>query len=481
MLSFRASFAALLAAAFIASSSVPAFAQTAATKDRGSKSSAGKGDAKGDAKGEPGASKETKPSKEVKPKAPKRTAGEAPAGPADYSSKNFLVHTDIPPDEAKDLLVRLETMLVIISKYWGRPNSQTIEVYVIKDVNKWPQGSIDPRAIDSITGGGGITLGRVRTLGGTPVAAKAPAFAVADRGTPQHEAVHAYCIQAFGTTGPVWYAEGMAEMGQYWKDGEKAVSCHEIVSDYLRKSRVKKSLNEIVNAEETTGDSWQTYAWRWALCHLLATNENYAARFRPLGLELLTKQTSSFEDVYGSMAKEISFEYLFFLEHVAPGFRCDLCSWDWKAKSRLPKGSFTTATIEAARGWQPTRALVKDGEEYQFSAAGNWKTAKDGTETDADGGGEGTGRLVGVLFNDYKLGEEFDLGAYGAFTAKGDGQLFVRCRDSWTELGDNAGKLTVKIAAGGAKPLPNPKDRVKGAKGSEKPAPGKSPASKDAE
>ncbi|MFG0240782.1 MAG: hypothetical protein ACF8CY_07010, partial [Gimesia chilikensis] len=39
--------------------------------------------------------------------------------PRDYRSKNFLIHTDLSPDEAQDLLARLEKMLVIISAYWA--------------------------------------------------------------------------------------------------------------------------------------------------------------------------------------------------------------------------------------------------------------------------------------------------------------------------------------------------------------------------
>ena len=67
------------------------------------------------------------------------------AGPADFRSKNFLVHTDLPADEAKELLTKLETMLALISRYWARPNTQMIECYVVKDLAKWPPGALDPR------------------------------------------------------------------------------------------------------------------------------------------------------------------------------------------------------------------------------------------------------------------------------------------------------------------------------------------------
>lgn len=432
------------------------------------------------AQAQPGKAKPSKPekasegeAKETKPtrRTPKRNEKENASGPQDYSSKNFLLHTDLSADEAKDLLSRLETMLTIISRYWGRPNRQTIEMYVVKDIAQWPNGVLPERGLDSIRTGGGVTLATVQTLGGQFVSAKAPVYAIADRGTPQHEAVHAYCYLNFGYTGPVWYSEGMAEMGHYWKEGEKAVRCHEIVAEYIKSSK-PKSLNEIINGNETTGDSWQNYAWRWALCHLLANNENYAARFRPLGLDILGKKGTTFEDVYGNMAQEISFEYLFFLQHLDQGFRCDLCSWDWKAKPKLAKGTLpTTATIEAARGWQSSRALLKKGEEYQFAASGNWKTAKGGEERDADGDSDGRGKLVACLFEDYELSAPFELGVYGSFTAPADGHLVVRCQDAWNELADNSGKITLKIQqSGGNRPLPNPKEG-KPVRTAERPAP----------
>ena len=67
--------------------------------------------------------------------------------PADFRSQHFLVHTDVPPAEAKALLERLETMLKLISGYWGREPSGIIECYIVRDLANWPDGaSIGGRA-----------------------------------------------------------------------------------------------------------------------------------------------------------------------------------------------------------------------------------------------------------------------------------------------------------------------------------------------
>jgi hypothetical protein len=190
---------------------------------------------------------------------------------------------------------------------------------------------------------------------------------------------------------------------------------------------------------------------------LLANNPNYADRFRPLGLGLLTEQPMSFELTYGAMANEISFEYLFFLEHLDQGLRADLIVWDWSKKFLPLKTSQKSASsqIQAKRGWQPSGLTVEAGVEYKLKATGSWKTAKDGAAVTANGpeasGAEAdAGRLEGVIFKDWKLLDPFPLGAEGVFKAPSAGDLYLRCRDEWNELADNSGKVSVKLQFIGA-------------------------------
>ncbi len=389
---------------------------------------------------------------------------EAPSkgGVADYQSKNFMIRTDLSPDEAKDLLKRLETMLPLVEKYFEHKLPSVIGMIVVKDLNAWPRelvNQFEPGAVESIQSGGGVTISQTQSsrTTGQILDAKAIVYAVADRGTPQHEAVHAYCVLSFGRVGPIWYAEGMAEIGQYWTDKGLGVHCHEIVLEYLQ-SQEPKQLTEIVDLTERTGDSWQNYAWRWVLCHMLANNPNYAPRFKPLGLGLLNGRDVSFESVYGPMAKEINFEYQFFLKHIDEGFRADLCAWDWKAKYTPCKGSSPfSAKVDANRGWQPARISVDANEQYDYSVSGTWKTGAKADAVNADGADDGSGKLMGIIFDDYKLSEPFPLGSYGTFTPPQSGSLLLRCEDKWGELADNSGKLQVKFKlTGKGNPLPKP-------------------------
>jgi hypothetical protein len=418
----------------------------------------------------------------------KKSDAAVPVGPRDYRSANFLVHTDLPADEANDLLKRLETMLTLISKYWGRPNKQTIEMFVVRDLQTWPVDALEPAGRESIANQAGVTItsGTVNRQSGQLLGAKSRVYAIADRGVPQHEAVHAYCHQTFGRAGPTWYSEGMAEMGHCWREGESRVHCLPVVVEYLRGSD-PKPLSAIVNSRDQTGDSWQNYTWRWALCHLLANNPNYYDRFRPLGLGILTDQPdATFAKVYGSMSQEIAFEYLFFLRHFDLGYEVTLTAWDWKTKFRhaMPKAPIV-CVIEANRGWQASRVLVKAGEEFEVTAEGSWTLAPDGPELSPFGvevpnqkpASEKSaatkkattkknsksepleelssvlrydspfkpGQLVGVLFNDYELSEPFAIPDDGSFVAPSEGQLFLRCEEAWNRLADNKGKVNLKF------------------------------------
>jgi len=362
-----------------------------------------------------------------------------------YQSRHFVVRTDATPEEAKELLKQLETMLGLISGYWGRPCNGMLECYVVKDIKNWPANAFPADAYGMVANGGGLTKSLSFGAGTPRVKAKAVAYAVLERGVPLHEAVHAYCGQTFGTTGPTWYAEGMAEMGNYWREGKKDVNTEPVVMQYLQQS-APRSLREIVAPNQTAG-TWKEYAWRWALCHLLANNPNYADRFRPLGMGFLTKQPVSFEQTYGAMANEISFEYLFFLEHLDQGLRADLIAWDWKKKFLPLKNDRKTVLcrVLAKRGWQPTGLTVAKGDQYRLETSGDWKLEEDGPKLSADGGSKNQGRLVGALMKDWTLSEPFFLGAEGTFIAPGDGDLYLRANDAWNKLADNSGRVTAKI------------------------------------
>jgi hypothetical protein len=383
-----------------------------------------------------------------------QTAEKAAAKPSavrDVRSRHFLIHSDLSRDEADQLVERLETLLAQISRYWGQPMRGVVECNVIRNLDEFPAAAISADGTRGVKTFGGVTLMHCHREGKRQVV-KSVVCASARSEVLQHELVHAYCHQTFGRIGPVWYSEGMAEIGHYWQEGDLAVHADSREIEFLRDNR-PQSLAVILSPAQVTGDCWQNYASRWALCHFLFSNPNYSRQFRQLGQGILAGRDVSFERTYASMSRELCFEYLFFLTHISPGYRVDLCAWNWKKRfAGLEAGRIQKVVISAGRGWQPTGLSVRAGTQYEYLASGVWQIAGKPAAIGADGHDPHRGRLVGVLMKDRRLGAEFELGAKGSLRLEADGDLYLRCRNNWNELADDDGHVTVKLQLSGQDP-----------------------------
>lgn len=362
----------------------------------------------------------------------------------DVRSRHFLIHTDLPPEKVSDFVERMEAVLEHISRYWSQPARGVIECYIIRNLDEFPLDNISPAGVRGVKMAGGVTLMHFNRVGRRRVA-KSVVYATARLEVVQHEVVHAYCHQTFGHIGPVWYSEGMAEIGHFWKAGDTAVRADPREIEFLR-SNPPESLAKTLSPAQVTGDCWQNYASRWALCHFLASNPNYSRQFRKLGGGFLANRDVSFEQTYAATTQQLFFEYLFFLQHISRDYRVDLCAWNWKRKfTSLQPGRILSVPIAAGRGWQPACLTVRSGTKYEYSTVGAWQIAGQPKAVGADGDDQGRGRLVGVLMKDYRLGAEFELGAKGSIQLKADGNLYLRCRNAWNQLAGDRGQVTVKL------------------------------------
>lgn len=380
-----------------------------------------------------------------------KLSNEPHKAPRDVRSAHFAFKTDLSDREAAILLDKLERMAGLLQNHFRRPALGVVNGFVVRDLDAWGTHRFEEAyGLEKIREGAGVCfnarLGDERS---------AVLYSCAKHGVIQHECMHGLCHMTFGATGPTWLAEGMAELGNYWRDGQREVDIDPAVVAYLQNSRPKKRLLEIAVPGRVDAGTWQDYAWRWALCHLLANNPNYAVQFQPLAIALMEERPGvSFESVYGPDAKQISFEYDLFLETVGNGYRADLVAWPWKecGRSRELKGGMRTTIprVKAAAGWQATRVRVEQGVEYAVQTKGKWKTSAAGPAVTAAGDAAGHGRLLGVVFRqsaagEWTLGQEFPVGDGNAFTAPEDGELFLRCGDAWTRLADNSGEIEVTV------------------------------------
>ena len=364
-----------------------------------------------------------------------------PQAPRLIRSAHFAFMTDVSDREGQVILHKLETMVVLLSKYFGRAPSSVINGFIVRNLDVWPQGILkEPEGVAKIRAHAGIcfnsSLGNQR---------HAELYSCDDHGVIQHECTHGYCHVAFGSTGPTWLSEGVAELGQYWKFGEQKVSVNPSVISYLTKTSRKKSLLEIAIPGRVPAGDWQDYAWRWALCNLLANNPNYSPRFKPLAIALMEQREGvNFQSVYGQFGNRLAFEYQLFLKYLGNGFRPDLCAWQWTAKfKRLSGEALVNKKIQAAYGWQGSGLQVEAGVSYDVITQGEWSTTRGASSVGGDGADDGKGRLIGVIFKEFQLSEEIVLGKEFSFVAPSEGTLFLRCQDKWTQLSDNSGELQV--------------------------------------
>lgn len=374
---------------------------------------------------------------------------EASAAPQVYRSRHVVLHTDLDAARATDQLAEMETLLAALAVYWRRPPRHTITCYLVDDLAAWPDASLDPEGRRKIAQRAGITLTETLRDGQHKLSARSTVYASAAGGALRHELVHAYLEQNFPQQGPLWFAEGMAEVGQYWAPGRRGVHCPAWMIKHLRSAR-PRSVAEITAGQGTTGDSWREYAHRWAVCHLLVHHAEYSTRFRQLGEAFVAGQPASFAEAFADVLPRIEFEYALFLHNLTPGYRVDLCRWDWAARWSDPADGVVESQVAAGRGWQASGAVVRGGARYAHSAPGRWSlgAASGSSQTvDADGDALGQGRLEGAVLAGRELGAPFVLGRRGDWTAPQAGQLYVRCRDAWHSLADNDGQLMLRIEA----------------------------------
>ncbi len=412
-----------------------------------------------------------------------RLAAETPAanaGARQYlRSTNVSLYTDLSTPQAHALLERLEATLDFVSAYWKRPLRGTIQCYVAEHLDNWHDRELPhPMARILIGRVGGAAIA-VRVVDAERESHKIVVLAAARPGVAEHEVVHAYCGQTFGTTGPLWYREGMAQMLTSGHDvthgldfppeiqacltADKKQSLAKVVQSGQNVQQLCDSFDDKTAAHDglvglVPDSAWNnadiqsledikhTYAWSWLACQLLEHNPNYRSRFQTLGQDYLVGRKETFSKHFDPVARELLFEYEFTVAHMTPGYRVDLCAWDWSKRIRRLTGNRPyRVRVDAARGYQASGLVVTARESYAYKATGSWTTDAQAGATSADGRRQDRGRLEAVVMRDYQLSEPILLGREGTFSAPGDGQLYLRCRDHWGQLGDNDGSVVVAL------------------------------------
>jgi hypothetical protein len=286
-----------------------------------------------------------------------------------------------------------------------------------------------------------------------------------------HESTHAFMYATFGTCGPPWYMEGLAELLATHRlaDGKLTLGCfpasHEEVPNWGRIELVREavqsgrptSIDEILAYPSDANLKNETYGWSWAVAAFLDGHPRYRDRFRALPGELKVRDFNRlFRSRLADDWPELNVEWQVFIHELDYGYDLARNAVKFHPGEGVDQG---TITIAADRGWQSSGVRVEPGTEYKVTAAGRYQLADRPRvwwcEPDGVTIRYHRGRPLGILLamvvpDDLAAAPWPDptpIGAAGTVSAESPGTLYFKINDSPSELSDNGGSLEVTVAS----------------------------------
>lgn len=370
-------------------------------------------------------------------------------------SDHFVLHTDMSQHQSMVLLAKLENLYRLVGNYYSQRPTVPIQICVVDDLVRWDRRQLPPAAIAKILERTGVTV-----ITNSPGQSTAVVYSCNDDRIVQHESVHAFCVQAFGGLGPVWYAEGVAELGLYFNADAEGVQIDPVVVDYL-KSSPPKTVAEIITQPQSSGDTWQQYAWRWAVCHFLSVNQNYARRFKNLGVRLMSDSTAAnpatieananggeangveqFNRTFARQRRQLDFEFAHFLNHLDNGVRAKAMRIQWDRTPKPLQGNqVANETLKSDRGWQVVGVAASSGQSFDLALQGKWRTSI----APALVSPKIQVCILGKSGNQYEMSPPQRFSGNYRFAAPIDGQIMFRCDEGFEQIHDNEGQVEVFV------------------------------------
>ena len=393
-----------------------------------------------------------------------------------YESAKILLYTDIPKKQAVVLPQLIDQVYPVWKEYYSKTpiNKTKISIfpltgYIIEDRNLFTKARLLPARI-KLFAHGGIEDGRFWM--------KQQETDYYRRHLMLHEATHCFMTQQENGQ-PLWYMEGMAEFfavhrfdtngkvqfGVMPKRGEQFNGFRriEIVRQEIKKGRFL-SIQEVT---ELSSDQFikynPPYAWSWALCQFLDSHPKHQKRFRKLGQMWIGNQFSeAFEEWMKEEGTQLEAEWLNFAHHVEPGFDITRAAIQFETGKKLKGNSPVSKTIQANRGWQSTGVRVEANRTYHLKAAGQYTLAQSPKPwiSEPQGvsiryfNGQPLGKVVAAIITNSEQPPHLQQGTFAnvipigreaKLLPKVAGTLYLRINDSFAELSDNTGEVSVLI------------------------------------
>ncbi len=288
-----------------------------------------------------------------------------------------------------------------------------------------------------------------------------------------HEATHAFMFAAFGTCGPPWYMEAMAEfLGTHALDDNRLTlgafpAGPDDVPGWgrIRMVREAAAAGRPLSVEEIlafTDDAYlrnEPYAWCWALAAFLDGHPRYHDRFRRLPNELAAGDFNPrVREIFADDWRQLQAEWRVFIYDL--DFGDDLVRSAIDFAPGQPLEGEQELAVRADRGWQSSGVWLAAGQTYRLAASGRYQVASQPRPWWCEPGGVTIryihGRPLGMLLAAI-VPDDFDhdstqgflspvaVGLGATLAPVQSGVLYLRINDHPSELSDNAGTLQVRV------------------------------------
>lgn len=295
-----------------------------------------------------------------------------------------------------------------------------------------------------------------------------------------HEGVHAFMNYMFGTCGPPWYMEAMAEyLGTHrWEEGRLTLGImpktSKEVTDWGRIDLIRESVAQgnrklpdgIFQFAPSDYERTATYAWSWGIAFFFDNHPGTQRAFRD-NLPFVT-----FPDFTQRLWKSLQNDWtdlnngwIDFTSQLAYGYEMERTLMDF-TPGRPPGENPVTFSVDSTCGWQNSGIVLQRGQKYLITASGRFQL---GTQpkiwwAEAEGvtvryhNGLPLGTLMAVVVpvktmsqpGETPPGIVFDtpirIGSSAELVPDETGILFFRINDSPGELDENQGFLEVEIS-----------------------------------
>jgi hypothetical protein len=288
-----------------------------------------------------------------------------------------------------------------------------------------------------------------------------------------HEGTHSFMSLELGGLGPVWYAEGMAELlaTHRWADGKLTLNVMPKTRDDVPYwGRVKivrsafaehraKSFEQVLAIAPDMPDENDLYGWAWAAAALLDAHPRYRDRFRKLSrLVHQPDFNQSFRQLIGDDWDALVEEWQVFVGTLEYGHDVARTAIDFTPGGPVPDEG-RTVSVAADRGWQNSGLRLEAGQAYSLRARGRYQVADRPRPWPCEPGGVSIryyqGRPLGILLGAVRpdgpprsptaLLRPLAIGLGRTLSPPQSGTLFLKINDSPGELDDNSGQLEVRV------------------------------------